>query len=271
MATAPTARTAATTTDRAAKVALVTGSAIRVGRAITLALFEAGYRVWLHYHRSSDEARALHAELCARAETTSGPAPLPMISADLLDEAGRSALMHAVLDPAGPAHGQLDLLVNNAAGFERGAFTQRTDADLRRVLELNLVAPLSLARQAASALTAARGNIVNILDVAAIHPWPEFVDHCTAKAGLGMATRGLAVELAPVRVNGVAPGTVAWPSDLHDPARQRAIEEAIPRGRIGTPEDVADAVVFFARSPHVSGQILAIDGGRLAAAGGRRP
>ena len=85
------------------------------------------------------------------------------------------------------------------------------------------------------------------------------------------ATRGLAVELAPVRVNGVAPGTVAWPEGLDDPERRRAIVEGIPLGRIGTPADVADAVLFLARSRHVTGQILAVDGGRLAAAGGRRP
>ncbi|MCA9707720.1 MAG: SDR family oxidoreductase [Myxococcales bacterium] len=247
-------------------VALVTGAAIRVGRAIAVALCEAGYRVWLHHHRSEVEARALHAALSA----TEG-APLPLVAADLLDEGSRRALMTTVLDPAGPAGGRLDLLVNNAASFERGAFTARDDHDLRRVLELNLVAPLSLARAAASALVPREGSIVNILDVAAVHPWPEYLDHCTAKAGLLAATRGLAVELAPVRVNGVAPGTVAWPPGLDDPARRQAIVDAIPLGRIGTPADVADAVLFLARSRHVTGQILAVDGGRLAAAGGQRP
>ncbi len=247
-------------------VALVTGAAIRVGAAIASALADAGYRVWHHHHRSTDAARALHAErVAADAEA------LPPLAADLLDPASRRAMMDAVLDEAGPAEGRLDLLVNNAASFEHGPFVERDDDDLRRVLELNLVAPLSLCRAAAPTLRQCSGSIVNILDVAAVHPWPEYLDHCTAKAGLLAATRGLAVELAPVRVNGVAPGTVAWPEGLTDPGRRQAIVDAIPSGRIGTPRDVADAVLFFARGDHVTGQILAVDGGRLAAAGGRRP
>lgn len=251
-----------------APVALVTGAAIRVGRAIASALAAAGYRVWIHHLRSGDAAAELHAALTANPETAD---PLPPIAADLTDEDARRRLAETVLDHTGPALGRLDLLVSNAAGFERGPFLSRTDADLRRVLELNLVAPLSLARALAPALERGPGSIVNILDVAGVHPWPEFLDHGTAKAALSFATRGLAVELAPIRVNGVAPGTVEWPADLTEPAARRAIVEQIPLGRIGTAQDVAEAVLFLARSRHVSGQILAVDGGRLAAAGGRRP
>ncbi|MCH9683119.1 MAG: SDR family oxidoreductase [Deltaproteobacteria bacterium] len=247
-------------------VALVTGAAVRVGRAIATELAAAGYRVWLHHHRSVEQAQALHVELSRR-----DPNALPPIAADLCDEADRARLADAVLDPAGPGAGRLDLLVNNAASFERGAFTDRSDADLRRVLELNLVAPLSLVRRLAPGLARADGNVVNILDVGGVHPWPEHLDHCVAKAALSTATQGLAVELAPVRVNAVAPGTVAWPERLRDPAHQRTVVERIPRGRIGEPEDVARAVLFFARSPHVTGQVLAVDGGLLAAVGGRRP
>jgi small subunit ribosomal protein S21 len=141
--------------------------------------------------------------------------------------------MTAVTAPTGPAGGRLDLLVNNAASFERGDFRTRSDADLRRVLEVNLVAPVSLARGLAPALTAASGSIVNILDVAGYQPWRGYLDHCTAKAGLAMATRALAGELAPaVRVNGVAPGTVAWPEDdprfAADSPVRAAILRAIP-------------------------------------------
>ncbi|MEM7154012.1 MAG: SDR family oxidoreductase [Myxococcota bacterium] len=250
-----------------APVALVTGSAIRVGAAITTALAEAGYRVWMHHHRSGEAATQRHASL----SEASTPPPLGPVAADLMDEAQRRSLARTVTDPQGPAGGRLDLLVNNAAGFERGPFLERGDGDLRRVLELNLIAPLSLARACAPALQARGGAIINILDVAGVHPWPEYLDHCTAKAGLLAATRGLAVELAPLRVNGVAPGTVDWPAELDTPDRQRAIIDEIPLGRIGTPADVAAAVVFFAGSRHVTGQILAVDGGRLAAAGGRRP
>lgn len=247
-----------------APVALVTGGAIRVGRAISLALAAAGYRVWLHYHRSAGPAAGVAREL--------GDACLGPLRFDLADEAARADLVSAVLDPAGPAGGRLDLLVNNAAGFERGPFAGRSDADLRRVLEVNLIAPVALARGLAPALVAARGSVVNLLDVAAYQPWKGHLDHCTAKAGLAMATRALALELAPaVRVNGVAPGTVAWPTDDERYAEgsptRAAILRAIPLGRIGDPDDIARTVLFLASSGFISGQTIAVDGGRLAAGG----
>lgn len=248
-----------------APVALVTGGAIRLGRATCLALAAAGYRVWLHYHRSAEAAAEVAREL--------GDACLGPLRCDLADEGERAELCRQVLDALGPATGRLDLLVNNAAGFERGPFAERSDADLRRVLEVNLIAPISLARGLAPALTAAGGSVVNVLDVAAYQPWRGYLDHCTAKAGLGMATRALALELAPaVRVNGVAPGTVAWPADDErfaegSPVRA-AILRAIPLGRIGEPDDIARTVVFLARSPFISGQTIVVDGGRLAAGAG---
>ena len=244
-----------------APVALVTGGAIRVGRAISLALAAAGYRVWLHYHRSAEAAAGVAREL--------GEACLGPLRFDLADEAARAGLVAAVRDPTGPAGGRLDLLVNNAASFERGPFAGRSDADLRRVLEVNLVAPIGLARGLAPALSAARGSVVNLLDVAAYQPWKSHLEHCTAKAGLAMATRALALELAPaVRVNGVAPGTVAWPADDEryaegSPARA-AILRAIPLGKIGDPDDIARTVVFLAQSGFISGQTITVDGGRLA-------
>lgn len=250
--------------DAARGTALVTGGAVRVGRAIARRLAEAGYRVWIHYHRSEAAAAEVAAEL--------GAGCLGTISADLAQESARAGLCARVRDRAGPAGGRLDLLVNNAASFERGSFAARSDDDLRRVLEVNLVAPVSLARALAPALTEARGAVVNILDVAALQPWRGYLDHCTAKAGLAMATRALAVELAPaVRVTGVAPGTVAWPEA--DPrfaagseVRERILR-AIPLGRIGSPADVAETVLFLARSAFITGQVIAVDGGRLAAGG----
>lgn len=243
-------------------VALVTGGAIRVGRAIGAALAAAGYRVWVHYNRSQDDAESMAREL--------GDACVGLLRGDLSDEAARADVCRRVTDPDGSAAGRLDLLVNNAASFERGSFAARGDADLRRVLEVNLIAPISLARGLAGALAQREGSVVNLLDVAAFQPWRGYFDHCTAKAGLAMATRALALELAPrVRVNGVAPGTVMWPEEdprFAEGSEIRArIERAIPLGRIGTPEDVARAVVFLAQSPFITGQALAVDGGRLAA------
>lgn len=247
-----------------APVALVTGGAIRVGRAICLVLAAAGYRVWLHYHRSAESAAEV-----LRAIGDAGLGPLRL---DLADEAARAHLVRTVLDPDGPAGGRLDLLVNNAAGFERGSFAGRSDGDLRRVLELNLVAPISLARGLAPGLALVQGSVVNLLDVAAYQPWQGYLDHCTAKAGLAMATRALALELAPaVRVNGVAPGTVAWPEADERYAEgsptRAAILRAIPLGKIGEPTDIAQAVLFLARSGFISGHTIVVDGGRLAAGG----
>ena len=247
-----------------APVALVTGGVIRLGRAISVALAAAGYRVWLHYHRSAAPAALLAREL--------GDAALGPLRCDLADERARADLCRRVLDPVGPAAGRLDLLVNNAASFERGALAERGDADLRRVLEVNLVAPVALARGLAPALRAARGSVVNLIDVAGYQPWRGYLDHCTAKAGLAMATRALALELAPeVRVNGVAPGTVAWPEEDErfaegSPARA-SILRAIPLGRIGEPADIARTAVFLAQSPFITGQTIVVDGGSLAAGG----
>lgn len=242
-----------------APVALITGGAVRVGKVIAQTLVAAGYRVWIHYNRSSAEAEELGRCL--------GTMCLGTVAAQLADEAARGALCARVQEPDGPAGGRLDLLVNSAASFESGSFEGRTDADLRRVLEVNLVAPISFARAFAPALRKTQGAIVNLLDLAAYHPWNNYLDHCTAKAGLWMATRALASELAPnVRVNGISPGTVLWPDspEFAPGSKARArIVKAIPLARIGTPEDVAQTVLFLARSSFITGQALAIDGGRM--------
>ncbi len=239
-------------------VALVTGGAIRVGKAIVEALVHAGYRVWVHYNRSVEPAEQLAGEL--------GSACLGIVPAQLAEEVARNELVAAVSDASGPAGGRLDLLVNSAASFEYGGFETRSDEDLRRVLEVNLVAPISLVRGLAPTLRRTRGSVVNILDLAAFFPWNNYLDHCTAKAGLWMATRALASELAPdVRVNGISPGTVLWPTgDKFGPgskARERIVK-AIPLERVGTPQDVAEAVLFLARSNFITGQEISIDGGR---------
>lgn len=231
--------------------ALVTGGARRVGEAITLALLDAGYLVWVHHFSAQTRA----------AELAEHPGVLGAVRADLRDDAQRRALTQRIAE-----HGSLDLLVNNAAGFETGPFIQRDDDDLRRVLELNLIAPLSLVRQLLPVMPAS-ASVINLLDLGASHPWPDRLDHCVSKAGLSMATRALAVELAPRRVNAIAPGTVALPTGMNE-ADEHRIAAKIPRGRIGQPSDVAAAVVFLASSPHISGETLTIDGGRAAGLAG---
>jgi pteridine reductase len=263
-----------TSASDGANVALVTGGAIRVGRGIVEALVRASWRVWIHHRASVDAAQALRAELDDEAARAGRASPVVgLVAADLSETAGRERLCDHVLAPDGPANGRIDLLVNSAASFERGAFEARTDDDLRRVLELNLVAPIALARRLAPALRASQGSIVNILDVVGMQPVRGYFDHAIAKAGLAMGTRALALELAPVRANAVVPGTVDWPTDPRyaegSPSRD-AVLRRIPLRRIGAPKDIGEAVVFLAGAPFVSGTSLVVDGGRLAALGDDR-
>ncbi len=245
-----------------APIALVTGGAIRVGAAIVRSLAEAGYRVWIHYNRSQAAALELQRSL--------GKGAAGIVAADLSLENARKGLIAEILDPAGPAAGRLDLLVNSAASFESGPFLERSDEDLLRVLNLNLIAPLSLARGLAPMLASRGGSIINILDLAASQPWRGYADHCIAKAGLAMATHSLALELAPdLRVNGIAPGTVLWPEEHRfssDEARAKIVA-GIPLGRIGGADDVARAVLYLARESFITGHTIVVDGGRRVARG----
>lgn len=245
-------------------VALVTGGAIRVGRSIALHLAAEGYRVWISAHASRQKAQSCRDELQG--------AGLGVLLADLSQEIERQKLCDAICDPQGPAQGRIDLLVNNAASFERGPFLSREDADLRRVLELNLIAPLSLARRLAPALQKANDpSIINIVDLGALYPSLDFGDHCISKAALWQATRVMALELAPkIRCNAIAPGTVLLPpGPEYAPGSpyHAAILAATPQKRIGSPEDVARSVAFLAANSHITGQLISVDGGRSLGSG----
>jgi NAD(P)-dependent dehydrogenase (short-subunit alcohol dehydrogenase family) len=237
------------------KVALITGAARRVGRAIALELGRAGARIWVHHHTGGAAAAATVAALWEVG--VQGTA----IAADLRDPLATAALFDRVA-----AEGGLDVLVNSAAAFERRPFESIDDARLEAMLALNLVAPFRCARLALPLLRARGGVIINVLDVAATQAWPGYAHYCASKAALHMLTRVLAVELAPaVRVCGVSPGTVQPPESYGDADLRRVVEK-IPMGRAGSPTDVARAVRFLAAGPEfITGAILAVDGGRGAA------
>ena len=242
--------------DLRGKAALVTGGGVRVGRAISLALAQAGCDVLVHYRGSVDAAETTAADLRGlgvKAATA---------QADLAVEGQPEALVEVTLRTLG----RLDVLVNSAAAFERVAADDLDRARWDAMLAANLTGPFFLARAAHPALKAARGALVNLLDLnGTSQAWPGYAHYTAAKAGLAALTRLLSVEWAPeVRVNGVAPGTVLFP-DAMDPGERARIERRIPAGRSGIPEDVARAVVFLAAQPFVSGQILAVDGARSAA------
>jgi pteridine reductase len=237
------------------KTALVTGGARRVGAAIARRLHAAGARVLVHYRDSETEAARLEAELNAIR-----PRSAAKVKAELLAPVAPRALLGAALD----SFGRLDVLVNNASSFFPVAVGALESTHWEELIGSNLRAPLFIAQQAAAELAKSEGCIVNIVDIHADRPLKGYALYSIAKAGLAAMTRSLAIELAPrVRVNGVAPGAIAWPEDGQFPEEERArIVATTPLGRTGSPEDVARAVHFLAAAPFVTGQILAVDGGR---------
>jgi pteridine reductase len=238
-------------------VVLITGAARRIGAAIARRLHAAGARVVIHCNRSRPEAEALAAELNGLRALSSA-----VVQGDLLDV---SAYQRIVAESA-QAFGRLDALVNNASSFHPTPFGEIGAAQWDDLVGSNLRAPLFLAQAAAPALARARGAIVNVIDIHAERPLPGYLVYSVAKAGLAGLTRALAIELGPdVRVNGVAPGAILWPEgEQHFQASERArITAQTPLGRIGDPADVAGAVKYLLLdAPFVTGQILAVDGGR---------
>lgn len=236
---------------------LITGGARRIGAAIARSVHGAGARVVLHCHRSRAEAEALAAQLnAARAGSCA------VVQGDLLEADGPAQIAQAAVG----AFGRLDGLVNNASSFYATPFGTIGAREWNDLIGTNLRAPLYLAQSAAPALRQARGAIVNVVDIHAERPLRNFIVYSVAKAGLAGLTRALALELAPeVRVNGVAPGAILWPDDGRhfDPSERNRITGQTPLGRTGAPEDVAGAVKYLLfDAPFVTGQVLAVDGGR---------
>jgi pteridine reductase len=239
----------------AGQTALVTGGARRVGAEIVRHLHAAGATVAIHYRNSQADAQALADELNVQRANSAA-----VFAADLLQTETIPALVAAVTARCGGPH----ILVNNASSFYPTPFGELTDAHWHELVGSNLKAPLFLAQAAAAELRRARGSIINIVDIHGLRPLPNYIVYSTAKAALIHLTKALARELAPeVRVNGIAPGPVLWPETGVDAAQRQEIINSTLLQRAGSPADVARAVCFFAASaPFVTGQILAIDGGR---------
>jgi len=244
--------------DLRGKRALVTGAGMRVGAAIATALGARGMRVAVHYHQSRAGA-----DLVCEAVAAAGGSAEPF-SADLSDRDAARGLVDRVVE----RFGGLDVLVPSAANFERVELDQLDDDALDRTLMLNLASPLALAHRARVALRESRGSIVFITCTSATVPYRHYLPYVLSKGALQKLMRVLAIELAPeVRVNAVAPGTVL-PPDGMDAAMLARLAERAPLERIGRADDIADAVVYLASAPFVTGQELIVDGGRTVAAGG---
>jgi pteridine reductase len=237
------------------KAVLITGAARRVGATLARALQAAGANIMIHYRESADAARELASELNS---LRGGSAAL--VRGDLLKIDRLGTLVDATLK----TFGQLDVLVNNASTFYPTPVGDITEDHWNDLLGTNLKAPLFLSQAAAPALRRSRGLVLNIADIHGMRPLRRYTTYSVAKAGLIMLTKSLARELGPqVRVNAISPGPVMWPEQRADNALQRKIVERTQLKRPGSPEDVARAALFFcAEAPYVTGQVLAVDGGR---------
>lgn len=234
-------------------VALITGGAVRVGRAITLGLARAGYDVIVNYHSSEGAARTVVEEVRAlgrRAEAAPG---------DVSSESATLAIAAGIRE----TFGRLDLLVNNASLFEAAPLLEIDAEAWDRVMAVNLRGPFLMVRATADLLQASGGRIINLVDLSAFQPWTTYPHHAVSKAGLLHLTRVMARALAPkVRVNAIAPGAVLLPESYGEDER-RASRERAALGTLGTPEDVVRTVLFLERSDFITGEVIVVDGGRL--------
>ena len=232
-------------------VALVTGGGIRVGGAIALGLAEDGYDLVVNHHTSADGAAEVAAAVRGMGRR------VHTVRADLSTVADTVRLARVAAD----RFGRLDLLVNSASPFVRGDLLAATAEEWDTVMAVNVRAPFLLVRETAGLLRAARGSVVNIVDLAAMQPWTSHPAHSVAKAGLLHLTRVMARRLAPeVRVNAIAPGHVLPPAYFDEAMTERAREE-VPLGRIGTPGDVVGAVRYLVGAEYVTGEVIVVDGG----------
>jgi pteridine reductase len=238
-------------------VALITGAGRRIGAQLAKSLHEAGYRIIVHYNRSLNEAGALADELNQARPDSAVALQADLSDIDQIDDLARRALAQ---------WGQMDVLINNASTFYPTPLGTATTDQWDDLISSNLKAPFFLIQALAEPLRQQRGCIVNIVDIHAERPLKGYPIYSAAKAGHVMLTKSLARELAPdVRVNAIAPGAILWPEQDAElaPEERKNILQRVPLKRSGSPLDIADTVLFLIKnSPYITGQIIAVDGGR---------
>ncbi len=239
-------------TQKTPRAALITGAGRRIGKAIALAMSQAGYALVLHAHRSRGEAEALAATIKAAGGRAA------VVVADLADYDAVRGLV-----PAACAFQPLTLLVNNAGEFEPDEIETLDRARFERAMAVNLAAPLFLTQAfAAQAPAGANASVVNIVDQRVLKPTPRFLSYTLSKSALHAATTTLAQGLAPkLRVNAVAPGPTL-PSPRQSGAQFAAQATALPLKKGPAPEDIAAAVLYLAQATSVTGVTIAVDGGQ---------
>ena len=238
----------------AAPVALITGAAKRIGATIAIQLHLQGYRVIVHYGSSADEAQALVDKL-----NSQRPSSAQCLQANLCEPEDIDALAKN----AANIWGRVDVLVNNASSFYPTPFGDIKESDWLSLVGSNVKGPLFLTQALAPDLAKTKGVVINMVDMHIDRPLPQHSVYILAKSGLASLTRSLATELAPnVRVNGIGPGAILWPERAMETEEKQKLIDTIPLGALGSPQDIANAVLFLIDASYITGQILYVDGGR---------
>jgi len=234
------------------RVALVTGAAKRLGRAVALRLANEGADVAVHYGKSAAGAAELVAEI-EKLGRHAAPFSAELTSVPAIQKLVNDVVIH---------FGHLDILVNSAANFLPTKFGETTEHTWNSSLDTNLKAPFFCSQSAAPHLArSGHGVIINFADIGGILGWRDFLPHSLSKSGIILMTRVLAKELAPaVRINAIAPGTITMPGD--PPELQADFIRRAPLRRTGRPEDITDAVLYLLTAEFLTGQTLILDGGR---------
>lgn len=236
------------------KVAFITGSAKRLGACIAKHLHAQGFNLVLHCRDSLEQAQKLSNQFNQHRNQSA-----VCLQADLC----KPDQLKGLADKAESAFGRLDLLINNASSFYPTPVGSITVDDWHSLVGSNMQAPLFLAQYCAPSLKKNNGCIINMVDIHGQRPLHLHSLYCMAKSALITMTQALAQDLAPeVRVNGIAPGAILWPEQKFDEAAKEEVLNQIPAGRLGRPEDIAEAALYLASAQYVTGQIIAVDGGR---------
>ncbi|VAX10377.1 FolM Alternative dihydrofolate reductase 1 [hydrothermal vent metagenome] len=237
------------------KTAFITGAAQRIGAQITRTLHAAGMDIAIHYRQSEQAAQALKQEL-----EEARPDSIMLIQADLHDTDVFPGLTKSI----NTRFGRLDLLVNNASSFCPTKIGQVNQDEWNDLIGTNLKAPFFLAQAVAPMLRESGGSIINLVDIHAERPLKNHPVYSIAKAGNAMMVKALALELGPeIRVNGIAPGAILWPANGISEQEKQEILNLTALKRAGSPEDIAQAVLFLARdADYITGQIINVDAGR---------
>jgi NAD(P)-dependent dehydrogenase (short-subunit alcohol dehydrogenase family) len=238
------------------QVAVVTGAAKRIGRSVALRLAAEGAAVVVNYATSKTDAEGVVREIASKG------ARAIAVQGDVTRRADVKKLMAATEGE----FGRIDILVNNAGMFFPAKFEELTEEQWDRIMNVNLKSQYLCAQEAAPAMKKrGRGRIVNLASLGGLLAWPAYTHYCVSKAGVIMLTRCLARALAPeILVNSVAPGTIEFPGDeIRQAEHMKDYIEQVPLHRTGRGEDIAEAVAYLVKSDFVTGQTIAVDGGRM--------